>query len=233
MTKTDSLARGVLLLLAVLAGAAPEARPEPGGIPWSERTRRFVLLGASIGKGWNLPAFQQRAAMPELSFSFVGVYEFDKSRALDALLLHPENRPDAILLKECASYFPGDPRTQRSLVRRWIDEIRRAGVVPILVTVAPVVAPNGMLDRAKEFVKERVLGRPDRAAQIRETNEWLRDAANRDGLPLLDLEKALRRSDEDRSLDPAFTSGDGLHLNAAGYARLDAALAELLKNRSR
>jgi hypothetical protein len=208
-------------LLSVATGS--RAEPAPAGAPV-----RFALVGASIGQGWDLPAFPERMHLEGIRFEYVGVFDFDKTLAVRDLLARPTQRPEVLVLKECASYFPGDLAHYQTLLRGWIAAARNAGVLPVPATVAPVVAPHGRWERLRRFVRTRLLGRPDRSQQIRAFNEWLRQLAAEEGLPLLDLEAALRVSDTDRSLRPDLTSGDGLHLNAKGYALLDAALAALV-----
>lgn len=205
--------------------AAPEAHAE---VPRIADAKRFVLVGASVGKGWNLPAFPERMHLPGMSFDYVGVFAFDKSQALDALLADPSRRPDAVFLKECAAYFPGDLEQYQTLMRGWIAASRRAGVLPIPVTVAPVTAGDSRWVQLKTIIKARVLGRLDRNGQIEAYNDWLRQLAAEQQLPILDVEAALRVSASDRSLRTDLTSGDGLHLNPQGYALLDRALATFL-----
>ena len=70
--------------------------------------KHIVLLGASVGKSWNISLLPERASSRNYRFEYVGCYRFDKSSALEELFLREEERPDAICIKECAAYFPGD-----------------------------------------------------------------------------------------------------------------------------
>lgn len=189
---------------------------------------RFVLMGASIGRGWDLPEFPARMGLPDLEFEYVGVFDFDKSLALAKILPRETERPDAIILKECATYFPGDLARYQRLVLGWIADCRRVGVVPILATVSPVSAPRGAGERLRALVRTQVLGRPDQNREVWAYNDWVRQLAANEGLPLLDLEAAVRVSESDRSLRADLGSGDGLHLGARGYAAFDRALATLV-----
>lgn len=216
--------------LAIAAAALGAGAPARATTPARHGLVHYALVGASIGQAWNLPDFPRRMHLPGLSFEYEGVFDFDKSRAIEALLARRAGRPDAIVLKECASYFPGDLAHYEAFLRGWIAAARAAGVVPVLATVSPVVRPRGLLERATSFSKVHLLGRPDPAVQIRTFNDRVRRLATDEELPLLDLEAALRVSDSDRSLRPEFTSGDGLHLTASAYARLDDALAALVSS---
>ncbi len=223
--------RAVRIGAAVAAAVLSAGSPARSQASEPSRPAHFVLVGASIGKAWDLPAFPARMHLSGVSFEYEGVFDFDKSPAVEALLAREAGRPDAIVLKECASYFPGDLARYETLLRSWIAASRAAGVVPIVATVSPVVRPRGIAERLRAMVKTRLLRRPDPAQQIREYNDRLRRIAADEALPLLDLEAALRVSESDRSLRPDLTSGDGLHLNAKAYERLDAALAALVSSR--
>jgi len=82
---------------------------------------------------------------------------------------------------------------------------RTAGIVPILATVVPVTRG------AKEDV-------PGRLELIRDYNDWVREFASSEGIAVLDLERAVRVSHEDRSL-PASKSTDGMHLIPRTYSK--------------
>ena len=160
-------------------------------------------------------------------FQYVGKYEFDKTDALRDILERKENKPDAIIIKECAAYFPGDFPNYQALIKNWVIQCRRAGVAPILATVVPVIRDRSLKMKVKDLIK-KLIGRPtsesrfeSRLAAIIEYNDWIKSFAQKEGLTVLDLETPLHVSDEDRSLRPDLHSGDGLHLNAKAYALLD------------
>jgi hypothetical protein len=74
-----------------------------------ETKRRTVLLGASVGKGWQIEQLPARADNDEYIFEYAAVYSFDKTQVLHSLLEQEEGTmPDAIILKECAAYFPSE-----------------------------------------------------------------------------------------------------------------------------
>ena len=56
-------------------------------------------------------------------------------------------------------------------------------------------------------------------------NDFIREYALLEGIEVLDLEKALRKSDRDRHLRDEFAMEDGLHLVATAYKQ---ALDELV-----
>lgn len=195
--------------------------------------RCVVLLGASISRDWRLEQFAQRTGMTAFDVVALQEYAFDKSRLLVEVLTRPR-LPDAIVIKECAAYFPGDPATYRMQVTQWIDRIAQAGVLPVLATTVPVTRKLALPVRLRRFFRRHVLGQslPDsnrRLQALLEYNDWIRRHAGERDLPVLDLERAVRIADADRALDPAYDDGDGLHLNANGYRALDAVLLNTLR----
>ena len=91
--------------------------------------------------------------------------------------------------------------------------------MPAVTTVVPVT-------------KEHSKSNPGRLPGILAYNDWIRDVADKEQIPCLDLEKALRVSASDRSLHPELTSGDGLHLNKKAYERLDELLEDTVSSLS-
>lgn len=227
---------GVTLgLLAVLLGGI---LPFTGGVmagdkSVEEQPYRVVLLGASIGRTWNLSAFPERMHDKNYVVESFAVWQFDKSETLEEILMRPERKfhmtatyfkslfqaapqlPNAVILKECSAYFPGDPRQQKELVKKWVDQVRHAGIQPILATAVPVTRSRAEKDKGK-------------MDGIREYNDWIRNYAKDQRIPLLDLERALRIDPVERYLKDDFTSGDGSHLNGKAYEILDRLLYKTL-----
>jgi len=197
------------------------------------KKKHVVLLGASVGQAWKIEALPDRVAAAQgYRFEYVGEYAFDKTEALMKILQRKQNKPDAILIKECAAYFPGDLGQYQELMKGWIKECRKAGVVPVPTTVVPVVSSKNKpwKDRLKDFIKT-MLGRPTTATQLEgifRYNDWIKEYAMQEGLTVLDLEAPLRTSQDDRSLRVDLHSGDGLHLNSRAYAMLDAIVVPTL-----
>lgn len=197
-------------------------------------TQRILLIGASVGKEWELPQFPVREKLDGYEVESIAVYQYDKTEALQEVLMRPKRKfrltrsyltgffkpapqlPGVIIVKECAAYFPGDLDSYQRLLKSWVDQIRGARINVVLSTVVPVT-------------KNHAVGHPGRLEQILAYNDWVRAYAGQERIPLLDLEAALRVSDAERALDDVLTSGDGLHLNRAAYARLDQLLKSVLE----
>lgn len=180
-------------------------RPIP--LPASVAHRRVVLVGASVGFEWKLHlVFPNLEARP--------IYQFDKTELVEQAVAEG---PDAIILKECAAYFPSaDPEGERALFAGWVERIRAAGIVPIVATVVPVT-------------RDHAASEPGRLEGLLAFNDWVRELARREQLAVLDLEAAVRCSAGERRLDDALHSGDGLHLEPRTYReRLDPLVPPLL-----
>lgn len=208
------------------------------GSPSAEKEggTHVVLVGASIGKSWNLPEWPKRVGADRYSFEALQVWEYDKSNAVEETLIRPARKPhltlnylkgffepsprpaDLIVLKECSSYFGGEVHMQKKkdLYLRWIQEVQQKNIPVMVTTIVPITRARAARDGES---KQRA---------IREFNDWIRAYARDQKLPLLDLEIALRTNDKDRYLRDEYTSGDGSHLNAAAYAVLDRVLLDAL-----
>ena len=191
------------------------------------KKKHVALLGASVGQAWKIDSLPERlgqnSGANRYSFEFVGDYQFDKTQTLRKILQRKQNKPDAILLKECAAYFPGDLTRYQELMKGWIKECRDAGVIPVPTTVVPVVRQQSVMTQMKDAVK-CVLGKPTSGMQLErltQYNDWIRSYAGSENLTVLDLEAVLRTSAEDRSLRADLHSGDGLHLNPKAYQLMD------------
>ena len=77
--------------------------------------KHVVLLGASVGREWNITSLPERLNNQNYAFEYVGFSGFDKSEALKEIFTREENKPDIVILKECAAYFPGDFEHYKSL----------------------------------------------------------------------------------------------------------------------
>lgn len=177
----------------------------PIPLPPQVAQKRIILVGASVGKDWRLHVIYQR-------IETLVEYAFDKTAMVERAIAA---RPDAIIIKECAAYFPSTA-VNRDLIAKWVERIRQAQIRPILATVVPVT-------------REHAASHPGRVEAIWEFNDWIRDWAAAEKVPMLDLEAALRCSTEDRYLDDRLDSGDGLHLAAEAYRKkLDPLIPSLL-----
>jgi hypothetical protein len=214
---------GLGLAAPVLQGEI--VKPAAEMVP-TDKPRHVILIGASIGQQWNLSELPQRMNERRYTFEALQAWQYDKSEVVDETLMRPSRkfrlsmgylngflRPapetaNLIILKECSSYFPSDMQRNKDYMRRWVQEIRQKNIPVMLATVVPVT-------------RERALRDPGKQEALREFNDWLRAYTQQEGLPLLDLEQALRTDDKQRYLRDDLTSGDGSHLNHKAYDILD------------
>jgi lysophospholipase L1-like esterase len=197
-----------------------------------DNVMKVELLGASIGEQWRLDEFAQRTNRHEFKLSARQEYDFDKSKLLKSAIASPD-KPDAVIIKECAAYFPDEVQEYQQRISRWVQQAKAAGIVPIVATTVPVTERMPTWLYMKQLVKRYVLRRnyvdyTERLAKIWEYNDWIREFSLKNGVALLDLERALRVSDTNRSLSEKYAKDDGLHINAAAYQVLDGELTRVL-----
>jgi hypothetical protein len=163
---------------------------------------RIAFVCASVGYNWNIGDH-----FPDLDITVRDEYQFDKGDVVRDIL--EGDRPDIMIIKECAAYFPPEDNgtsmeAYQDLIRDWVNLCRGDGVIPVLTTVVPVDPDN----------QENP---PGRLESILEFNDWIRQYCDYEEISVLDLEAALRISEDDRALDPDYDSGDGLHPNDLAY----------------
>jgi hypothetical protein len=195
--------------------------------------KRILLIGASVGKDWHLQGFPSRAKLDDFAFESIAAYQYDKTEALEEVLMRPERKfhptrsyvvgffkpppqlPNVIILKECAAYFPGDLHHYKELVGAWVQRIRQSHLQAVLATVVPITKGRAEQER-------------DKIEAIWAYNDWLRTYARQEQVPLLDLEVAVQQDASNRYLKEDLDGGDGLHLNKKAYTLLDRLLQESL-----
>ena len=105
-------------------------------------------------------------------------------------------------------------------------------IVPILATTVPVTTPPfGTKFYFKDLLKAvwpNKIRIRQRLEPILRYNDWIIEYATEQGLPVLDLEGALRVTADDRKLQVEYTRGDGLHLNQNAYKVLDGIIMPVL-----
>jgi len=199
---------------------------------------RVFLLGASVGKEWNLPALPLRMNTDNFTFESMAVYQFDKTEGLEEILMRPKRkfrptrtyfsgffkpapqRPELIIIKECAAYFPGNMESYKALIKSWVNRINEVPIEVALATVVPITQ-----DRANK--------QKGAMEAIGEFNDWIVEYSNKENIILLDLESALRTDSHNRYLRDDYSSGDGLHLNKKAYDILDRLLQNTLETKLR
>ena len=178
---------------------------------------RIAFVCASVGSNWNI-----KDHFPNLDITVYEEYQFDKENVIMDIL--QSNRPDIMIIKECAAYFPPETSMDayKDLIRDWVNLCRDSGVIPVLTTVVPI-DPNNPGNQGGQL------------ESILEFNDWIRNYCVSENLSYLDLEAALRVSEDNRTLNPEYDSGDGLHPNDLAYTeKLDhiliPALEQALRN---
>lgn len=194
-----------------------------------------LLLGASVGEAWDFPNLSSRLSKPNYKFEFIAKFDPDKSDIINEVLGKAKNKPDFLIIKQCAAYFRSDvdnydpiyTKGLKQMASKWIDQCIEKNVVPILATVVPITEEMPTWSKIKRLIKKYVFRKkiPPYYRNIRldgicDYNDWVRSYAKETGLTILDFESSLRISDENRYLNPEFTT-DGLHINEKAYDVLD------------
>jgi len=223
------IATSVVWVAGVAAALVVQAAPNPDSdSKIAVKPVRVVLVGASIGQAWDLPGLPSRMRSVGYEFEALQEWQYDKSDMLDEVLMRPKRKfhltrtylkgflkpapepADVIVLKECSAYFPGSIpiQRQREMVEQWVHEISGKNMKVILATAVPVTKARAAQDPGKQ---ESVLA----------FNDWVREYAKKNGIVLLDLEKAMRSDDKTRFLREEFAVEDGSHINRKAYDVLD------------
>jgi uncharacterized SAM-binding protein YcdF (DUF218 family)/lysophospholipase L1-like esterase len=184
----------------------------------------IVILGASYAGNWpltsvdNVPILNKGMA-GQRTFQFVERFERDVT----------EQRPRAVLLWGFINnLFSSDNLEEASAAIRadylkMIAAAKAAGIEPLLATEITVRRHEGWFDYARGRVA-RLTGRVSYQDRINEyvtqTNAWLAEISNSEGLRLLDFQHALADSSGRRRLE--FAAEDGSHVSPAGYEALSA-----------
>lgn len=205
-------------LSCLIGGSQHMAYAEENG------TKRILLIGASVGNAWNIAKLPERTRLAGYTFESVAEYQFDKSQMVEEVI-KSGSKPDFVILKECAVYFPGDFPRYKQFVQGWVATLRAQHITPILATVVPVtIPPHFTVSYAKHLVKKVTRNKipvDERLPYLLEFNDWVRSYAAQEGLTVLDLEAALRTNTQERKLRPDLAGEDGLHLNEQAYRVLD------------
>ncbi|MFP7753824.1 hypothetical protein ACLG6S_04070 [Thermodesulfobacteriota bacterium B35] len=181
--------------------------------PVPEKKRQYIVfIGASIGRDWELEQLPERQpALRETAVLFWPVFRFDKQEVIDHVLKIPI-KPAAVLIKECAAYFPLNVEQAGKKYLGWFDELKKNNLEAVAVTTVPVTISN----------ENQNLGR---AESINKFNSFLKSSGEKvfDLIPIL--------SDPQSGgtfLQESLAQEDGLHLNLKAYRLLDSSLAEFL-----
>jgi len=198
--------------------------------------KKILLIGASIGREWNISQLSNRTGNKDFFFDYIsGGSHFDKSTVFYNVINNTSNKLDAIILKECAAYFPGDIEKYLLLIKKWINESKQRGLLLIPATVIPITRYHQIkliiyhrLTRKKDMFTLNDLFNQFKINSIIEYNTSLRKYFEENNIKYLDFEKVLKNNNN-IYLNREYARIDGLHLNRKGYDLLDNYLIQTLK----
>lgn len=177
----------------------------------------IVLVGASVGKEWNLAALPKRTGINGFVLGHRGKYGYDKGDQVEKLAGVSSSKPDIAIIKECAAYFPKELERIIEKLPLWVDTLASSGITPVAATCCPVTEEN---DKAN----------PGRQKAIDEFNRFVRAYAMQNNMSVVDLAKTLQVSETDTHLRGDYAQPDGLHLTPRAYLALDSMLVSLLNS---
>ena len=119
--------------------------------------KHIVYIEASTVNNWKLDGIAARTGSERYRFEVLREYDFDKSKTVDQVLAGGQPRPGAVIVQECAVYFPGDLQAYQGMYRGWIEKLQARGLRPVIATVVPPARSRGWWQDAKDFAKERLL----------------------------------------------------------------------------
>jgi lysophospholipase L1-like esterase len=186
--------------------------------------QRLIIIGASYAGGWQEPALPNYV----VTNKGVGGEETHQVRARFERDVVAQ-KPDAVLIWGHINNIHRAPAGgMQSVLEKakadYVDMIARAranGIRVFVGTEVTMIEAHGVVNRIVAFVN-RMRGRQSYAAginiQVRALNDWLRSYAQQQGLQVLDFEKVFDDGDGFRKSE--YTSDDGSHISAEGYAAL-------------
>lgn len=175
-----------------------------------------ILVGASVGKSWDLPSLPKRASNSKFVFGYRGIYRYDKTPVLE-WITRSQIKPDIVIIKECAAYLPKEQNKIIEKIPGWVSFLREREITPALATCCPVTEENDSQN-------------PGRQDAINKCNTFTRSYARENGVGILDLQKVLEASDTHTFLKDIYAQPDGLHLTPKAYDAMDSMLIQSLLN---
>lgn len=211
--------------VAVLATAGMQTSEGSNNVSASNATKRLVIIGASYAAGWKQP---QLPGFAQVINKGVGGEETHQVRArFERDALAPQ--PSTVLLwghinnihRAPKGDFEAAKERAKDDYRAMVAMARDRGVAIILGTEVTLSEAVGWKNRLGAFVG-RLRGKQGYNARINEhvrsLNAWLRDYARQERIAVLDFEKAFDDGEGFRKVE--FSTDDGSHITAEGYAEL-------------
>lgn len=184
--------------------------------PSFEVKKYIVFVGASVGKSWDLPHFADRTTDKTRFIGYRTLYEFDKTPIIEDLKTDPV-KPEMVIIKECAAYFPRDVEPGIRQVKEWTMTLQKQNIQPVLATVVPIT-------KARD---EKKKGRMD---SINKFNAAIRQLGKANNVPVMDLQAVLSDGSAGAYLKEEYAAEDGLHLKPETYkTQLDPFMERFLK----
>ena len=195
--------------------------------------KRMVLIGASYAAEWT------NAQIPGYTVinKGIGGQQSSDLRARfepDVIAL----KPDTVLIwghyndivRAPANKMTEAKRQAQDNYRAMTEQARAAGIAVILATELTIPIPDTFKEKVMGWIGS-LRGKQDyrqqKNEQIKAMNQWLREYASKEKLPLLDLETALDSGNGTRKIE--YTRSDNSHVSPAGYEAIARYVASQLR----
>jgi lysophospholipase L1-like esterase len=182
-----------------------------------------VILGASYARGWNLTL----GGLPVLNQGREGQQSWELLARFESDVISAS--PRAVIIWGFINDIYRSPRQEiqraqgriRDSFQQMVALSKQHGIEPIVATEVTIRHRNTWRESVLSTIGSW-LGRTGYQDYVNEhvldTNRWLREFADQEGLLLLDLQPQLSRDDGVRR--PEYAADDGSHISAAGYRAL-------------
>lgn len=232
---TTRIVWGIALILVVQTAALAEDALRSGTEDRvAEESQVVIVIGASYARG--LKSERPVAGYRIINKGVDGQQSFEMQARFDADVV--TLKPDAVIIWGFINdIFRTDREHMEATVRRTRDSVlamvnmaRKAHIVPILATEV-TIRPRRSWSEPFQAMIGSILGKSSYQDYINrhvlDTNRWIKELAEREKIPLLDLETVL--SDQAHVRRKEFASEDGSHISPAGYEALHSYVEENFK----
>lgn len=215
------------------ADAEPHLVPASYAVmPQAPRTK-LVILGASYAAGWHPPA---PAGLEVVNRGVAGQQSWQLLERFDADVVRESPRAVIIwgfindIFRAREGQLDAAITRARESHAAMVARAKAAGIEPVLATEVTIRGEDTWSETFASWVGW-MLGKEGHAERVnrsvRESNEWIRELARREGVLVLDLERAVAAPSGERRRE--FATPDGSHITPAGYAALSAAAGPILE----
>ncbi|MET0066627.1 MAG: GDSL-type esterase/lipase family protein [Candidatus Thiodiazotropha sp.] len=195
--------------------------------------QQLLIIGASYAENWPI---SQLECLQVVNKGINGQVssQVRERFARDALAENPK----AVLIWGFINDFSNNPRevedeTRETAIRNieaMAEAAHAAGAIPVLATEVTMGAPDSLIDSAVRWIND-LRGKRSFQQYISENvmtvNRWIRDYAEQQGYPVLDIEQLMTNEEGNRKA--GYFTEDLSHITGQAYLDLDVFARDTLK----